>query len=77
MENNKAELNGNYIAFTSGDPMSLTKREYFAGLAMQGILAQENPGRYNPGAAKCVADDAVLLADALLTAISSPNLLNK
>jgi len=42
----------------------LTKREYFAGLAMQGLI---NHGSHNRGLASgAFAEDAVIIADALL-----------
>lgn len=46
----------------------LTKREYFAGLAMQGLLASwpEN-GRLNPDK---TAEHATLFADALIAALN-------
>jgi hypothetical protein len=60
----------------------LTKREYFAAMAMQGIIARPDRsnfyvtnGDYLDYAS--IAKDAVGCADALLTALSSPNLLNK
>ena len=43
MENGKQSafpLDGNHIGHP--DTIGLTKREYFAGLAMQGLLANEN-----------------------------------
>ena len=40
----------------------LTKREYFAGLAMQGILSKHGIGQYYDK----VAEEAVKYADALL-----------
>lgn len=40
----------------------LTKREHFAGLAMQGILARGN--------SHCVASEAVACADALLAELA-------
>ena len=43
----------------------LTKREYFAGLAMQGILADGQTGKL-----KLIAEDAVKVADALLEELS-------
>ena len=43
----------------------LTKREYFAGLAMQGLLATE----INGPSIRDMADTAVTFADALLKAL--------
>lgn len=58
--------NGEKQAFFSNYDTSekgLTKREYFAGLAMQGILCSKHLKTVN---ADVVAESAVLLADALL-----------
>lgn len=41
----------------------LTKREYFAGLAMQGMLADPNASNFKP---KFIAELAVDFSDALL-----------
>jgi len=66
--------NGNEAAFGHGSPANggepgVSKREYFAGLAMQGVLA--NPALAdNIEDASDVAEAAVLAADALLTALS-------
>ena len=43
----------------------LTKREHFAGLAMQGMLT--NPGDYSKP--EHVAHDAIMYADAILAAL--------
>lgn len=65
--------NPNDLAFPVGsgdmrDPCGLTKREYFAGLAMQGLLASwpEN-GRLNPDK---TAEHATLFSDALIAALN-------
>lgn len=42
----------------------LTKREYFAAMAMQGVMASGNVGKGNT--LEEVVEDAVKLADALL-----------
>jgi hypothetical protein len=59
--------------------MGLTKREYFAGLAMQGIMAQHTEMAANgastmhhAGMDKSIAKEAVSIADALLEALSNP-----
>lgn len=54
----------------SGWP-GLTKREYFAGLAMQGLLANDWQG-YAKRSEECdvLAQTAVNFADALLTSLS-------
>ena len=44
----------------------LTKREYFAGLAMQGLLSKGNDITYNP---KDIANYSIDFADSLLTAL--------
>lgn len=51
---------------------SLTKREYFAAMAMQGLLASngDNDEGWN---AFSLADDAVLSADALINALNRPD----
>lgn len=49
--------------------MGLTKREYFAGLAMQNIINRYNPwdqGDFDSSEYEIVAENAVGLADALL-----------
>lgn len=62
--------NGRYIQF------GLTKREYFAGLAMQGLLANSNGGMTSGGSVTFspsgISELAVLHADALLEALSKP-----
>jgi len=50
--------------------IGLTKREYFAGLAMQGILAQKNTRDFLPP--EYVAQCSVQLADALLLELDKP-----
>ena len=47
----------------------LTKREYFAAKAMQGILSVKNYGNQY----ELVADDAVLYADALIEQLNNEN----
>ena len=42
--------------------LGLTKREYFAAMAMQGLLANPN--------ISCVTSDAVLYADKLISALN-------
>lgn len=60
--NIRSEDGRSYQALSTG----LTKREYFAGLAMQGLLADGACTRAN--AAGC----AVRCADALLAALATP-----
>ena len=62
--------------------LGLTKREYFAGLAMQGLLANLERYKYIAEKVECGmpqeiasaknAHKAVLLADALLEELSKP-----
>lgn len=52
-------------AYSKGEAMGLTKREYFAALAMQGILS--NGVDFTLHDDKDVASAAVLHADLLLT----------
>lgn len=49
--------------------VGLTKREYFAGLAMQGMLADPNLSDYNP---KFIAGLAVDFSDAILKELDKP-----
>ncbi len=74
--------NGNEAAFPSHGPdhryadwatkseVGMTKREYFAGLAMQGLLSSLEQGKL--WSAVDIAADAVQLTDALLSALSEP-----
>ena len=70
MENSKQTAFG--YGFTTADGSShveekgLTKREYFAGLAMQGIIGKINVHEY-----KDIAEYAVNAADALLAKLSN------
>lgn len=50
-----------------GTKNSLTKREYFAALVMQGMMANNKIGNIS---AKAYADDSVLCADALIKALN-------
>ena len=47
----------------------LTKREYFAAMAMQGILAHPEHSKFTAAA---IADDAIRQADALLAELEKP-----
>lgn len=49
----------------------LTKREYFAGLAMQGYVASMNPGMFKESDAEMVGEQSKMLADGLLKALES------
>jgi hypothetical protein len=72
MENGKQPITPiNYDAAYSSE--GLTKREYFAGLAMQGIMAsltemQANGGSilHHVGLSETLAKESVCIADALL-----------
>jgi hypothetical protein len=55
-------VNGKKVAFSFSTSPGLTKREYFAALAMQSLAAES--GRY--GSPGDIAYDAVKLAGALL-----------
>ena len=55
------------IIDTSGDFIGLTKREHFAGLAMQGILADSQTDE----GSESIARAAVRIADALLKELSN------
>lgn len=54
------------------DCIGLTKREYFAGLAMQGII-QTNPEKNRYNSFKQLAEDSIQMADALLAELEKPN----
>ena len=44
----------------------LTKREYFAGIAMQGVLSHNHPANPTPNQAEEIVKYAIGLADELL-----------
>lgn len=48
------------------DAMGLTKREYFAGQAMQGMLAHANLNMRSEGLPATIAESSVVVADALI-----------
>jgi hypothetical protein len=52
--------------------IGLTKREYFAGLAMQSLATNE-PGNENFSSWLSLAGEAVELADAMLVALDADN----
>ena len=54
-------------AFPSADEVGLSVREYFAGLALQGLLASSRATRRQPRAA---AEEALRYADALVRALN-------
>lgn len=53
----------------SAEEMGLTKREYFAGLAMQGLTAYHDPELHSE-TAQSLALRSVALADALITELN-------
>lgn len=55
-------------AYTKGEAIGLTKREYFAAMAMQGLLAKHGDDDYQ---AEQIAGYAVAHADALLKALEN------
>lgn len=68
-------MKGNEPAFPVNDngliKYGLTKREYFAGLAMQGyIAAHAHPQALNPPEEEKAATHAVLYADALIAELN-------
>jgi hypothetical protein len=50
----------------------ITKREYFSGLAMQGLLSTMSPGLYDSNTIATYAYEAVKAADYLLEELSNP-----
>lgn len=65
MENGKQPILDNQFEDNKG----LTKREYFAGLAMQGMLADPNASNFKP---PFIAGLAVDFSDALLKELDKP-----
>ena len=51
----------------------LTKREYFAAMAMQGLLSNSNYDIHEDGAFDFVAEDAISFADAVLKQLETSN----
>ena len=62
-------------SISTRDVYGLTKREYFAGLAMQGLLANPNTGRIEKGRRVInqeeVANNSLLFADQLLKTLEN------
>ncbi len=56
----------------SGFEIGLTKREYFAAIAMNGLLSQHEPGPYNAAAIEMTCITAVQLSDGLLLELAKP-----
>ena len=72
MENGKQEAFGFAAQLNNGESIysaGLTKREYFAAMAMQGILTTTHTYGHNY---KAIAIDAVKFADALLKELDKP-----
>ncbi len=61
--------NGKMAAFSQEWPYGLTKREWFAGMAMQGLLAYPAPDKYGP---IVFAETALSYADAILAELAKP-----
>lgn len=69
MKKKNADLPANPITEYNGEFTGLTKREYFAGLAMQGIIGskpEKKKDMTDEDALKVVAKISVMLADNLL-----------
>lgn len=65
------ETRANDSAFpANGVTDALTKREYFAALAMQGMLANGDAGRNDESAYQALADSSLMAADALIKALN-------
>ena len=62
-------VNGNDYAFASADSNGLTKREYFAAMAMQGVISNSNINGDLFGEGE-VAVSALALADALIAELN-------
>ena len=71
--------NSDQPAYPTLDPNSpyygegLTKREYFAGLAMQATDLEQYAEKYGNKWADEVAKDSVIMADALLKQLEPPD----
>jgi hypothetical protein len=75
MENGKNLIHSFTNAeYSEGNFKGLTKREYFAGLAMQGLLASVSyASNYKDGA---IVSQSVKIADALLEELDKPTKTN-
>jgi len=68
-------INGLYHETYKLNHLGLTKREWFAGMAMQGIVNADliyNDNGISTGNAKATAIDAITIADEMLAALESP-----
>jgi hypothetical protein len=67
---------GNYAGEArSNNDAGLTKREYFAAMAMQGLLAHEtDQSKHDPRSAQLFAAQAVMMSDALLIELEKSTL---
>ena len=77
MENSKkpAFYNPNSYSMQGDDGIGLTKREYFAGQALVGLMVQAIPGGHNTNTTfnnSVVVKHAVDIADALLAELDKP-----
>lgn len=77
MENGKkpAFYNPNSYTMQGDDGIGLTKREYFAGQALVGLMVQAIPGGHNTNTTfnnSVVVKHAVDIADALLAELDKP-----
>jgi hypothetical protein len=57
-------------AFPSANAMGMTLREYYAGLAMQGLLMGAYKDAVMEGDRACAAHEACMYADALIAALA-------
>lgn len=67
MKNGNEPINPTYLPNKDIDFIGLSKREYFAAMAMQGLLSNSNVlGDHNHDASEWIATHSVKQADALL-----------
>lgn len=74
--------NGKYAqqldTLNNDEAVGISKREYFAGLAMQGLLANNHSffwgNREGETAHNAIADESIRLADELLKLLESKNI---
>ena len=58
---------------TNGAAKSLTKREYFAAMALQGLCVDACNRPYEDGIIQRMAQSSVVFADALIEALNKEN----
>lgn len=79
MENGKQLISpifdekGHLSFVNNGLAIGLTKREYFAGLAMQGFLIKIHPFEVTEQELDFIAEKSTELSDSLLKALEEPN----